>query len=73
METKISKIEDFLVSLEQNELTEQQSSNLLRAGESGSNNCKGGNCAVGCGMLNGICINFYKGCKNDNPGKQGPQ
>lgn len=35
METKLSKIENFLNSLEQNELTEQQASMMLKAGLSG--------------------------------------
>lgn len=35
METKISKIEDFLISLEKEELTEQQSSMMLQAGPPG--------------------------------------
>lgn len=58
METKISKIEDFLVSLEQEKLTEQQSSMMLQAGPPGS----GGD------ETNYICpTNLY--CPPGNPGQ----
>lgn len=69
METKISKIEDFLVSLERQELTEQQASRMLKSGPPGEiglpgvpNNCSDGNCAKGCGSFNIICPNLVAGC-----------
>lgn len=65
METKISKIEEFLNSLEKQELEEQQTSMVLRGSTPNDkdhgavNNCgEGVNCVDGCGgssTTNGIC------------------
>lgn len=72
METKISKIEVFLSSLENAELTLHQSSILLK-GDGGTNNCQGGNCFAGCTTIkNAVCINFVKGC-GSVPGQPGQQ
>ena len=70
------KIEIFLDSLEKEQLTSEKSSLLLGrdgmpggggpAGPPGvTNNCEGGNCAVGCGVVtNKSCSNFVPGCQN---------
>ena len=69
MKTNNERVLSFLETLEGNNILSDNQHLLVMGGDkdptSGTNNCQGGNCFIGCGVFNLICPNFVTGCSSD--------